>query len=161
MTYITHLTINTGHVSRIQPGDVDGEALARVRPWLFALVDAGGEPMPLPVAALAGYTAVAVVEDGALIVTVYGQRDDQVVGHSLPLVSVAIARRSRHASELWPLMTKMPGVPVKTGLKRPSAPFCVVALLGPLAFDPGAQQWLGDFERCIAWAWIDGATTDA
>ena len=38
--------------------------------------------------------------------------------------------------------------------KRPREPWCAVALHPTLAGDLGATQWLADFERSVAWAWI-------
>ena len=36
-------------------------------------------------------------------------------------------------------------------------PACVVRLHATIAADPSTWSWLGDFERCLAWAWIDCA----
>ncbi len=47
-----------------------------------------------------------------------------------------------------------PDLPV---LEQPDAPWCVALLLPALATDHGAQAWLGDFERCAAWGWMEGA----
>ena len=34
-------------------------------------------------------------------------------------------------------------------------PACLVRLRAGIAADPSAAHWLGDFERCLAWAWIE------
>lgn len=140
--YIHHLTLATGHTTRIERGDVAGETLARVGPWLVALVESG-EPAPLPVSDLAHYTAHASVQDGALLVTISG---------SAPLVTMGVAKRSRHGAALWPLMVGLPGT--KAGLERPGEPWCAVAIHPGVITHPDALAWLGDLERCIAWAWV-------
>lgn len=62
--YINHLTLATGHTSRIERGDVAGETLARIAPWLEAGL-AAGQSVPLPVSALATYSALLLAQDGA------------------------------------------------------------------------------------------------
>lgn len=154
--YLNHITLSTGHTTRIQQGDVSGETLARVGPWLAVLVESG-QPAPLPVSSLADYSAHAAVLDGALIVTISGPPplDGPMAGKAPPLVSIGVANRSRHGTVLWPLMTGPVMPKAKPGLQRPGEPWCAVAIWPTLALYPAATQWLGDLERCIAWAWID------
>ncbi len=141
--YIHHITLNTGHASRIRPGDVSGETLARVGPWLAAL-GKSGLSAPLPVSALADYTAHATAQDGALAVTISAPS-------GLPLVTLGVAARSRHAVELWDGLASL----AKADVKRPTAPWCAVVLWPALAAHPDAAEWLGDLERCIALAWVN------
>ena len=144
MRYIEHITINTGHRSRIMPGDVSGEVLARVRPWLSALVESG-QSMLLPVAALADYTAHASAEDGALVLTV-----SEPAG--LPLITMGVAVRSRHAERLWADLCALAKVPPPP---KPSAPWCATVLWPPLGLHMDAAKWLGDLERCVAWVQVE------
>jgi len=37
----------------------------------------------------------------------------------------------------------------------PQAPWCAARLETGLALYPGAAVWLGDYERLVAWAWIE------
>lgn len=143
--YISHITMQTGHVSRIERGDVSGETLARVRPWLSALIESGAS-IPLPVQALGtDYSAHASAENGALVVTVSA-------ASGLPLVTMGVAARSRHAVKLWDGLV---GLSKAEGVERPSAPWCAVMLWPALAAHDDAAAWLGDLERCIAWAWCN------
>lgn len=155
MTYITHITLASGHTSRIKQGDVSGEALARVGPWLAGLVESG-KSMPLPVSGLANYTAHASVFDGALIVTISGPTvaTGPMAGKAPPLVSVGVAKKSRH-NHLWGLLTGPVMPPAKTGIARPQSPWCGVVIHPTIAMHLDALEWLGDFERCIAWAWCN------
>lgn len=156
MTYIAHLTLSSGHLARIKPGDVAGESLARVGPWLSALVESG-RSMALPLSALSDYSALATVYDGALLVTISGppMASGPMRGKSPPLVSLGVASRSRHVDGLWRQMTGPVMPSVKPGILCPSAPFCAVAIWPTITLASDAAQWLGDFERCIAWAWVN------
>lgn len=150
--YINHLTLSTGHLSRIERGDVSGETLARVRPWLAAVTASGGTHT-LPVSALSDYTASAVVVNGALIVSVFAP-------NGAPLVSIGVAKRSRHGAPLWEALTGPQMPPAAPGISQPSEPWCAALLWPTLAANLSAARWLGDFERCVAWAWctrpVDG-----
>lgn len=156
--YINHLTLSTGHVSRIERGDVNGETLARVGPWLAALT-ATGESAPLPVSGLATYSAIGSVYGGALILTVSGptQQSGPMVGNAPPLVTLGVAKRSRHGTALWPLLSAPHMPPVKRGIERPAEPWCAVAIWPTIMLHPESMEWLGDLERCIAWAWVTRA----
>lgn len=153
--HINHLTLSTGHISRIQRGDVAGETLARNAPWLAALVQSGTSA-PLPVAALAQYNAVAFVADGALVITICGMAPTtgRMAGVPPPLVTLGVAKRSRHGAALWPLLGAAHMPPIKAGLQRPSEPWCAVAVWPIITRHLDALQWLGELERCIAWAWV-------
>lgn len=152
--YINHLTLSTGHISRIERGQVSGEALGRVAPWV-AVLAASGKAAPLPVSGLDGYTALASVADGALILTVSGLPPESgpMRDKAPPLVTLGVAKRSRHGAALWPLLTEHVMPLAKRGLARPSEPWCGVVIWPTLMMYPSANEWLGDFERCIAWAW--------
>lgn len=142
--YINHLTISTGHTRRSPRAEVGDDTLRWLVPWLRQAV-ALGTRQPLPVAALARYSLLAQIEDGALLATLFG-------GQDAPLVTVGVAQRSRQGAALWDkMMATFTAVP---GLERPAEPWCAVVLHAALLDDPGAGEWLGDFERCLAWAWI-------
>ena len=78
------------------------------------------------------------------------------------LVTLALTMRSRVGAGLWR--------EIHDGLSQsdsvtthrdhpPPHPWLAVALHAPLIVHPHSQQimgWLGDAERCVAWAWIEG-----
>lgn len=37
----------------------------------------------------------------------------------------------------------------------PGEPWCAVRLEPGIALYPETAHWLGDFERCLAWAWLE------
>ena len=158
--HIHHITINTGHCNRSRRADVDDATLAVLVPWLDAAV-AAGTAQPLPVAALSHYSAVALTDGGGLICTIYAPSGPHLPGRpshdaGTPLVTLGVAQRSRQGGDLWAQLVANFGA--KTGLKKPAEPWCAVALHAGLSAYEDATQWLGDLERCIAWAWITRRT---
>lgn len=156
MTYINHISLTTGHIRRSDRAEVSGETLARVGPWLAVLVESG-QNAPLPVSGLSDYTGHATVIDGALIVTISGPvaTDGPMVGKAPPLISMGVAKRSRQGAALWTLMTGPLMPTAYQGVQRPAEPWAAVTVWPTVVMHPGAVQWLGDLERCIAWAWIE------
>lgn len=152
--YINHITMSTGHIARTSRADVADDTLALLVPWLQSVV-ASGKIVPLPVEPLSHFGAMATVQDGALLCTIFSpagphKAGQPYTGESWPLVTLGVAQRSRHSNKLWPLMAAKFGARVIA----PAPPWCAVAVLAPLAAYQSASEWLGDFERCIAWAWI-------
>ena len=157
--YLNHVTLATGRTRRSPRAEVSGEAMARVAPWLAALIESG-ESAPLPVSSLADYLGHATVLDGALIVTISGRAPiaGPMAGKPPPLITMGVAKRSRHGAALWPLLTGPVMPPAKPRLQRPAEPWVAVAVWPTIAFYPSATEWLGDLERCIAWAWMEHDT---
>ena len=149
MHYITHITLTTGHMARQHRGDVREETMAVLVPWLSDAI-ASGQREPIP-AVPGGYTALALKQDGALVVTVYCR--DPEVGSPEPLATFGVAPRSRSAVPMWALLTSTQPH-VLHGLRMPSAPWCAAVPYNALAGYTDVLEWLGDFERCIAWAWV-------
>lgn len=145
--YINHITLSTGHVTRSQRSDVGDDVLATVAPWVAAAVNSG-QQHPLP--GRPDYAAAVFVQDGGLAVTVYAPQPD--IGPRLPLVTFGVAQRSRQGAGLWALLVANFGA--HPSARKPGEPWCAVALHPALRADMGAAEWLGDFERCVAWAWI-------
>jgi hypothetical protein len=151
---IQHLTLASGHTSRIERGDVTGETIGRIAPWLGALVESGAAA-PLPLSGLADYSASASVNRGALLVTISAKADvsGPMAGMAQPLVTIGVARRSADGDSLWPLLCGAHTQQGNLAAVRPPEPWCGVVIWPTLFLHPGALEWLGDLERCIAWAW--------
>lgn len=155
MNYINHITLSTGHCRRSPRAEVDDATLAILVPWLNTARQSGNIE-PLPVAPLSHYGA-RVIKDVGLVVTIYGPRGPHTPGHPhtgewLPLVTLGIAQRSREAGDLWAsLMAHLGGKP---GIKAPATPWVAVSIHDTITAYPESLQWIGDLERCIAWAWV-------
>lgn len=79
---------------------------------------------------------------------------------NVPLVMFGLADSPESAAEIWTQLESLylsltdsgPFAAVNFAApKQPSLPWCAAATILP---DP-AMHWLGDFERCIAWAWLE------
>lgn len=149
MTYLNHITLNTGHLARVNREEVSSEATQLLGPWLKTIINTE-ETYPLPVEDWAWLGAKAFVQDGGLVVTVYGRKPD--IGPRLPWVTFGVAQKSRHSNNLWGLLVANFGAHPKA--KVPSTPWCAVAVLDTAPKGIKILQMLADFERCAAWAWI-------
>lgn len=154
--YLNHITINTGHIARTSRADVAPEVTKLLADWLPSTINSG-KAHPLPAPELSHFSAQVFVQDGALVVTVSAPVGPHTpgkphAGMAMPLVTFGVAQRSRQGAPLWDMLGKAFGC--KTGVKQPDAPFCAVAIHPSIAAYAGPVEWLGDFERCAAWAWI-------
>ena len=154
--YIHHITLANGHLARTQRADVSAAATQLLTDWLPTVTNTG-RTHPLPVPELAHYSAQVLVQEGALVVTVSAPAGPHQVGRphagdAMPLVTFGVAQRSRQGAGLWRSMVGAFGA--KPGLQEPGAPWLAVAVHPTLAHYRGATDWLADFERCVAWAWI-------
>lgn len=147
LKYINHITISTGHVARTSRADVTDETIKALSPWLKAcMAYINPYPLPGPLGTRDGFVMAASIERGGLICHV-GHQDDG------PLVTFGIAARSRQSGELWAWLCAQYGS--RDALTAPSVPWCAVALHPAYMLQHGVSAWMGDFERCVAWTWID------
>ena len=124
--------------------------------WLLATINTG-QAHALPTSTLSHFSAQIFVQDGALLVTVSApvgphQQGKPFTGKTMPLVTFGVAVRSRQTAPLWDILVK--AFDCKSGLVAPAAPYCAVAVHPSIAAYSEPVEWLGDFERCVAWAWI-------
>lgn len=153
--FINHITLSTGHCRRSPRTEVDDATLALLHPWLER-TRTSGNIEPLPVAPLSHFGARVIKETG-LVVTIYGPRGPHIPGrpHSgdfVPIATLGIAQRSRESEALWTSLRSH--FCCKPGLTAPSTPWVAVSIHDNIAAYFDALQWIGDLERCIAWAWI-------
>jgi hypothetical protein len=145
-SYVHHLTIDSGHARRSWRHEIEPAALAASRALLQrALTAPDGAPVPLPVP-LQRYHMAASAPGRCLVAVV--SADDG--GQLLQLITLGVAPHSRCGATLWRRL--MQG---DAAQPPPPAPWCAVRLHPHLAAELDAAYWLGDYERCIAWAWLD------
>lgn len=152
--YINHITLSTGHCRRSPRSEVDDATVQLLYLWLVRAI-ASGAIEPLPVAALSHFGARVIKEVG-LVVTLYAPRGPHTkgqphTGEHVPIATLGIAQRSREAKELWDGFAKHFG---PTRATMPTTPYCMVAMHENIVTVMDALDWLGDLERCIAWAWV-------
>lgn len=133
MRTLNHYTVTTGH-NRVSPrSEVGPEAIAACAPLLVA----GEHEMPgfpgyaVRVRSVEGWlTAIVFAPSGDCLVTMHVVRDQRALGAALRLTGAKLAA---------PILS--PAVLVEVEPTNDSA-----------------LAWLGDFERCLAWAWIESST---
>lgn len=153
--YINHLTLSTGHCRRSPRHEVDDATLALLHPWLETAI-ASRKIEPLPVTPLSHYGAIVIKEVG-LVVTIFAPSGPHTLGQPhpgkhVPIATIGIAQRSREAKDLWGMLIANFGKGAT--VKMPECPWCAAAIHDNIRAFPDAPEWLGDLERCIAWAWM-------
>lgn len=138
-----HLTLDTGDLRWSPRSEVADEVVALVAAHIAAARRRG----PAPIPGQPGYTARARARGRVLGLTVRGPAGQ-------PLIGMAVAPdRPQALAAPWALPAAL--VARVPPLDPSDAPVCLVWLLVGLATVPEAAHWLGDYERCTAWAWIE------
>lgn len=138
-----HLTLNTGH-SRVSPrSEVSDETIAALRP----VVTAGRGLIPGPAGYVLQRTRVRTCELFIVARLVEG-------GDTVPLVAGVIAKNAMDLIGAWRLACEVGNADIAMPL---SAPWLAVYMYPTVASDPESLGWLGDLERCIAWAIMETA----
>lgn len=151
--YLQHITLDTGHVARSPRSGVDDAIVTLVRQMIDEAL-AGLSPEVQP-----GYTIKAASEGGSLMVSVYAGADN-------PICTIGVALDTAQSDTLWPLLRDLEGLAtigadpsLRPPKHPPDPPWCAVRLNPGLIEVRDATLWLGDFERCVAWAWIEGRSS--
>ena len=147
--YINHITLSTGHTRRSPRAEVSNETVAALQPWLATVIaHADDYPLPGPLGTRDGFLMSASLMHGGLMCHVKHKDTG-------PLVTFGVAARSRQSGELWAWLCAQYGS--AKAIAAPGTPWCAVALHPGLVTQMDVTHWLGDFERCIAWTWLERA----
>lgn len=148
-----HVTLQTGHVRESPRSEVRDEVVRELAPLLHRV--AGGREEPVPWVE-GGYTLTGAAAGDVAIVTVWGPR---VEGIPAPVVTVGIAAGQEEAGRLWALLHQpyeaQLGEPVTPADQPPPLPWCAARLEVGAAIHVDVLPWMGDLERCLAWAWVE------
>lgn len=144
--YIIHLTLNTGHSRRSYREEVTDDVIAMLDEWMTA---GAGSDDPLQVPNCPGYTMTGEGSRKCAVFTVFAR--------DTPIATFGIAGHSRCGGQLWKRMIEDFGA---VNLDMPAPPWCVVAVHAALSLCPDANVWLGDFERCMAWWFLERGMVD-
>ena len=131
MADLCHYTINTGHVRQSPRSEVTID-LALLAP----LLRTGEHVMPH----LADYGLRVTVDGDVLAATVHRG--------PAPLATVFVCSTQQGLDAVLRLTGCIPSVPL-------TLPAALVETHPTLTLDPDAVSWLGDFERCLAWAFLE------
>lgn len=146
--YIEHVTLTTGHTRRSWRHEIAPDILPALRP----LIEAAREPEHcVPVPGIEPRLALRIEDTRRCALVTVQLYDDHV-----PILTMAIAAHSRCGQQLWELLHETARLPLATDIDQcPPEPWCAVRLEHGAALLPReALMALGDFERCVAWAWM-------
>lgn len=152
--HIHHLTLTTGHTRRSWRHEIDPGVLRDLGRLLRRGIDTGR--IDLTMIEPAGHWVRVTPHGKCVLLTV-------MHGDDMPLVTFGVAAHSRCGARMWRLLTQdavvAEGAPRLSPDRAPQEPWCAARIEPGLMYRPDAAQWLGDFERCIAWAWLDHLET--
>nr|DAR31443.1 MAG TPA: hypothetical protein [Caudoviricetes sp.] len=140
--YLTHATAGTGHSRRSYRSEVDDDVVEVVKSWLPDLM--AGRPRGV----LGDRYAVRQEwSNSKSIGFIVGRLDDLM--RPVDIVRIAVCRHSKRAAPSWQFVGGK-GAP-------PRVPFVAADLLTDNieADDLMVLPVIADFERCLAWAWLE------
>lgn len=152
--YIHHVTLTTGHSRRSFRHECDSRLLAQLGPVVVECDHRGTAEFPAPTGIMR-LDRIVESDRPSKHVRIWTIREPQ----GPPLVTLAAATDDRAGAGIWRALHDGHREPVPLATRadrRPGAPWLAVMLHLP-AIVPAphpALSWLGDAERCIAWAWI-------
>lgn len=151
--HLNHITLQTGHTRKSDRSELSTQVLAYCTDLITQCLL--NPDKKIAIDNLDGYFfSAGNIGANSLFGTVWhGQKQP------VPLVTLIIAKKSRNATKLWQELHRHCVAPAVTDINNaPQVPWCAVSLT-PMAGDyADALGWLGDFERCLAWAWVDYET---
>jgi hypothetical protein len=147
MNALNHYTLNTGH-NRLSPRAEVGDDLL---PKMAELLETGEHDLGAWAGLFAGFRLVVPVCPTGWLGTLYRG--------PAPLVTIGVAGNEEEATAIWrglqDLYLKVTELPTMRAAdfkapKQPPLPWVSVALIAPWIL----PDWVGDIERCLAWAWL-------
>lgn len=147
--FIRHITLQTNHVRDSLAGEVSAEALATCQTLIKKCLANDAARIAIP-GFNQFYLTCGQVGGRTLLGSVWHGLTDPV-----PLINFAVATRSRNSAIAWREMHAHATIrPFTDSGNVPPVPWIAVSIEPDLIFYPDAAEWLGDFERCLAWAWL-------
>ena len=146
---MNHYTLNSGHNRNSPLEEVDRS----VFPTLWKLIESYRSPLPKPLSRYSWWKAARItpgltfaIHHGSNTLAICGVAEtmEEVLSQSHFLVA---AYNHVRTQTLW---GKLPHLRISF----PEPPWLAVVIAGP-PDEIMACDWLGDFERCVAWAWLE------
>ncbi len=142
--YLAHITLNTGHVARHDPRDRNFAAEAAMRPILRAALDGQRPALPFD----DRWLLTAASHGDGLLASLWQVPWDT----RTPVMSMAVAIRSRTSARLWRGLHQTPGL--MTDPDAPPPPPWIAVLIEATE-DSEAFDWSGGLARAIGWTWLE------
>ncbi len=152
---LEHITLNTGH-TRVSPREEVSQEVIDICRNLIVRSTSPNAHIPIP--ACEPYFVKSVVDGSNMRATV----SKLVAGTQIPVVEIGVALEAGYGVKLWEEMHSSANMPlIIEADSAPKRPWVAARLEFEgifLAFD--AMHWLGDFERCLAFAFADYASQE-
>lgn len=149
--YVEHVTLQTGHRRRSPRSEASDAAVEACAALIADATRDGGAAIP----GADGFLLRIEHPGRCLVATVHRVFDRILMQLSAPLVTIGIATHSRCAASLWRRLHEVGIRAATSAVSPPSVPWCAARLEPGLAAESDTG-WMGDFERCLAWALIEG-----
>jgi len=135
--------MTTGHARKSYRSEISDDALRVCAELIEQIRERPLAPHKMP--GPPGYEIVGDLSGPCGVVQVFR------AGMEQPLVTIGIASRERCGITPWELLGGIG--------PQPRAPWLAVKIGEGLIGDP-AMHWLGDFERCLGWAFLDSLAAE-
>lgn len=158
--YLQHVTLNTGHNLPFNGADCD-PAVIEIASSLLDFALEQGTRVSLPDGELSHLSFECKSQGRKLSIVAYGPMAPHVKGkpfdgdNVVPIAICAVSPKSKD-SDVWATLTESYETIYKKpcSTQRPQAPWLGVVLTPMLSLFEESVDMLADFERCIAWAWM-------
>ena len=150
MTYLQHITLHTAHSRRSWRAEISPAAIAACQASLALCLSAPGVRAKLAAdmpAHMLAYDLTAEARGRCLEAVVWRG--------AVARCTIGVAGHSRCAPRLWARLNPPDRLDLRVGPAWPQSPWCAGRLEPGISSDLDAAHWLGDYERCLAWAWLD------
>jgi hypothetical protein len=155
--YIQHITLTTGDTRRSYRDEVADEVVEALSTTLLpeALVERDPGEFGPQIPGMTLYLAAVARGRCGLVASVVMPLTEGSDRPFVPVLIFGVAAEARCSRKVWDLL-HMPGSYYVTDPETPPAPPWCAARLESVASILGRQtlMMLGDFERCLAWAWL-------
>ncbi|WP_309479219.1 hypothetical protein [Brevibacillus agri] len=137
MNYINHVTLNTGHVRKTYPEEVDKSIYFVLQRILKDSINPGGAEL------FDGYKVVSSREGSIAIATV-------IASDGAPVLTTLVSERSNQV--IWKQLHETSTLPLVTKANtEPISPYIADRIEVGAAIHLDATKWTGDFSRCFGW----------
>jgi hypothetical protein len=157
--HLNHVTLTTGHTRKSYHDEVSAEAIETCMRLLDLALAQPEKHTPIP-GIEPQLTITVATTGGALIATVWTPPIEvrNLGPQRAPIAMIGVATRSTSGAKLWDVMHQMrPELPTY-GRPQPGTPWVAARLeVGVTLLGEDMRRVmmaLGDFERCLAWAWL-------
>lgn len=140
LDYINHITLNTGHIRKTYPDEVDKKLYFVLNRIFTDSFSPEGSPL------FNGYYVKSVKSSYGILSTVFK--------NEIPIITIGITN-SDPLNFLWKELHKSAYMPLKTKIDKPvEQPYIADRLeVGAVEY-LDAMEWTGDFSKCLGWIYL-------